>query len=300
MTNPERTAPPAIPTVPLPVQPARDRTVKHGEEAHEAAERKTRSEPDKDSIQDQLVSGPLVLARVGDSIEWVEYDPTRDPVTDAMAWVDGYEHRLSVAERVRVNPKNTEAEYRSMLNWADDVRRDRQHEAFEVLLDRIRQHPSPPYSPEVLLAEYRGLLNISLRDRLWDRFCERMLGWLDRVNTYLSIGELDAPPESNGDFGIPRGKPGGYTAKELRDEAEAAGASVSSTTFTRIRKASGVAGPQKGTAGQTFKYSNTVIRKLAKVARDGGTLGNRQHVFRNGRAISGAWLGLIGQEIEIK
>ncbi len=103
-----------------------------------------------------------------------------------------------------------------------------------------------------------------------------------------------------GGSGTPPGKPGGYTAKELQDEAETVDASVSPTTFTRIRKVAQVAGPPKRTAGQHFKYSNGAIEELSRAARDGGLLGGKHHKVRDGEAISRAWLGLTGQEADTK
>jgi len=78
-----------------------------------------------------------------------------------------------------------------MLGWADNRKADRCIEAVELLLERIRQHSRPPYSPEVLLVEYKMLHKIPVFARIRDGFCPRLHAWLDRVETFLSIGSTD-------------------------------------------------------------------------------------------------------------
>lgn len=82
-----------------------------------------------------------------------------------------------------------------------------------------------------------------------------------------------------------RSKPGGYTAKELRDEIETTDMSISESTFRNIRKAAGLGPSEPGKAGQYRTYSNNDIRKLAAAAKQGG--------FRSGKKIAAAWLALI-------
>lgn len=78
-------------------------------------------------------------------------------------------------------------------------------------------------------------------------------------------------------------KVGGYTAKELRDEADARGVGFSASKFRDIRKAAGLPG---GTQHRT--YSNAEIRRLAKTAEAGR--------FRHGPSIARAWRSLFGDE----
>lgn len=118
------------------------------------------------------------------------FDPTDDPVGYARDWLDGYAHRLHECDRQRHFKEATQESYRDMLAWADDPVRDRMSEALPILLDRIRSHPHPPYSPEVLLAEWQRLQDIPTYARLRDGFVDRMSAWLDRVGTYLAIGPV--------------------------------------------------------------------------------------------------------------
>ena len=119
------------------------------------------------------------------------FDAADDPVLCAREWLQGYAFRLETADRSRHFSGATPETYRRALEWAGDPARDRQHEALDILLDRVRQHPRPPYSPEVLLVEYERLFDMPVHARLRDGFVSRFDAWLDRVETYLSIGTGD-------------------------------------------------------------------------------------------------------------
>ena len=116
------------------------------------------------------------------------FNPKDAPLDYAREWVLGYEARLGEADRTRHYPNATEADYQWMLKWADNPKADRRWEAVPYLLERIRQHPHPPYSAEVLLQEQRALMAIPVFARLREDFGGRFRAWIDRVGTYLSIG----------------------------------------------------------------------------------------------------------------
>lgn len=204
------------------------------------------------------------------------FDPAENPLKTAQAWLEGYAFRLSEAERSRHYPNATEADYRKMLHWADDPAQDRQHEALDLLLGRIRQHPNPPYTPEVLLVEYAALFRIPVYARLRDNFPERMRAWFDRVETYLSIGADDAKQDdfsaavgdqqstANRDDGL---GPEGVTVSQLLDAVDCRGG-ISDTTFLRIRTEAGLKSP-RGRAGANRRYTPDEMDRIYGVVRDG-------------------------------
>lgn len=136
-----------------------------------------------------------VLKNATWSLERTEsFDPAADPIGSAREWLAGYEFRLQEADRHRHLPGATKGTYQQMLEWADNPKADRQHEAIDVLLDRVRSHPRPPHSPEVLLLEYKMLSEIPLFRRLRDGYVARLRAWIDRVETFLSIGATPTEP----------------------------------------------------------------------------------------------------------
>lgn len=204
------------------------------------------------------------------------FDPTENTLETARAWLEGHAFRLGEAERARHYPNATELDYHKMLHWADDPAQDRQHEALDVLLDKIRQHPNPPYTPEVLLVEYAALFRIPVYARLRDNFPERMWAWFDRVETYLAIGGADAKPNGlsadveeqhatanrDDDHG-----PEGPTISELLYAVDCRG-SKSGDTFGRIRKAAGVTTP-RGRAAANRRYTPEDMDRIFIAVRDG-------------------------------
>ncbi len=125
-----------------------------------------------------------------------QFDAADDPILTSMEWVDGYEFRLQEADRARHYPNATESDYKMMLDWADDPKADRQREALDVLLAQIRKHPNPPHTPEVLLLEYNRLFELPVHSRLHKGFADRFRAWIDRVETFLSLGGGIAKPAS--------------------------------------------------------------------------------------------------------
>lgn len=120
-----------------------------------------------------------------------KFDPAADPIRYAREWVEGYVFRLGEAERARHYPNATMGDYQNMLRWADDPKADRMREAIDVLRDRIKKHKNPAYTPELLLLEHDRLFDIPVHSRLQERFADRFHAWIDRVETYLSIGSAD-------------------------------------------------------------------------------------------------------------
>jgi hypothetical protein len=92
----------------------------------------------------------------------------------------------------------------------------------------------------------------------------------------LANAEVDEYADS--DRRLP--KVGGYTAKELRDEAEAAGETVSESRFRGIRNEANI---PKG--DQYRRFSNADIRRLADTVEAGS--------YRNRMVIASAWRALI-------
>jgi hypothetical protein len=84
---------------------------------------------------------------------------------------------------------------------------------------------------------------------------------------------------NGGSEGTPR-KPGGWTKKELIDQAD-----VSATVFDRIRKAASVKPSEKGGRGTQRRFSNAELRKLI-AAVEAGT-------YRSKREIVKAWSELL-------
>lgn len=124
------------------------------------------------------------------------FNPADAPIGYAREWLDGYEFRLQEADRARHYPNATQDDYRTMLAWADDPKQDRCHKALEVMLDRIRQHPHPPYSPEVLVLEYQRLFDLPVHARLRAGFADRFRAWIDRAETFLTIGAPASTPSA--------------------------------------------------------------------------------------------------------
>lgn len=127
--------------------------------------------------------------------------PTDHPVDCAREWLDAYEFRLIEADRCRHYKDVMRESYRKALASADDPNRDRLSEALPILLDRIRSHLHPPYSPEVLLVEYQALQDIPIDARLRQRFVGRMYAWVDRVETFLGIGARSGAPDEASNVG---------------------------------------------------------------------------------------------------
>jgi hypothetical protein len=117
-------------------------------------------------------------------------------------------------------------------------------------------------------------------------------GWMNARERQLCL-QPSGMGEQDKTLIIPAGKPGGYTAKELREEAGRV-ADMSPSTFGDIRKAAGIQPSAK--AGQHFRYNNAQIRKLAKAVQDGGIVRGKHKTFRNGNAFARVWLELIPSE----
>jgi hypothetical protein len=130
----------------------------------------------------------LIVKYVWSKERTEQFNAADDPIDSARGWLRGYEYRLETADRGRHFAGATQESYRKSLEWADNPKWDRQHEALGILLDRIRNHPKPPYSPEVLLAEHQRLFDMPVHARLHDGFVSRFDAWIDRVETFLSIG----------------------------------------------------------------------------------------------------------------
>lgn len=113
-----------------------------------------------------------------------------DPILLSREWLDGYVFRLGEADRTRHLPGATRADYLKTLAWANDPQRDLLHKALDMVLARMKAHPAPPYSAEVLLVGYDGIMQIPVDMRLSQRFAERLHAWLDRAASFLSIGVL--------------------------------------------------------------------------------------------------------------
>lgn len=89
---------------------------------------------------------------------------------------------------------------------------------------------------------------------------------------------------AEGDGPTSRGKPGGYTQKELREECENEGVAISPPTFRRIREAAEIATPPPSER-LTRRYSNNEIRRMADEA---------EAKFRNGEGIAAVWRAIPG------
>lgn len=130
-----------------------------------------------------------ILANATWSLERTQrFNAADDPILYAREWLEGYEFRLQEADRARHYPNATPETYARALEWADDPKRDRCYEAIALLLERINKHPQPPYSPEVLKLEHDRLWDIPLHARLRNGFAERFRAWIDRAETFLSMG----------------------------------------------------------------------------------------------------------------
>ena len=116
------------------------------------------------------------------------FNAADDPVHYAREWISGYEFRLHEADRSRHYPNATQEGYQRMLEWADNPKADRQYEAIALLLERIKKHPQPPYTPEVLTIEFDRLWDIPVHARLRNGFADRVRAWIDRADTFLSMG----------------------------------------------------------------------------------------------------------------
>jgi hypothetical protein len=130
-----------------------------------------------------------ILANATWSLERTQrFNAADDPILYAREWVSGYEFRLGEADRARHYPNATQEDFQRMLKWADDPKRDRCYEAIALLLERIKKHPQPVYSPEVLKLEHDRLWDIPVHARLREGFADRFRAWVDRVETFLSMG----------------------------------------------------------------------------------------------------------------
>jgi hypothetical protein len=79
---------------------------------------------------------------------------------------------------------------------------------------------------------------------------------------------------NGGSKGTPR-KPGGWTKKELMDQAD-----VSATVFDRIRKAASVKPSEKGGRGTQRRFSNAELRKLI-AAVEAGTHRRKREIVKD-------------------
>ena len=82
-------------------------------------------------------------------------------------------------------------------------------------------------------------------------------------------------------------KPAGWTKSELIEQAKEYDASISPSTFDRIREAAGIASAERGGRGQQRRFSNAQVTKLIKAASTSR--------FRSGPEIARAWSGLLGE-----
>lgn len=117
-----------------------------------------------------------------------------DPVMLAREWLEGYEFRLGQADRARHLSGSTRMDYLKALRWADDPKADRRHEALTRVLEQLKAMTTPPYSPDVLVAEYDALLRTSVESRLAQHFPDRLRAWLDRAASFLSSVPSESPP----------------------------------------------------------------------------------------------------------
>ncbi|MEM1331476.1 MAG: hypothetical protein AAGG07_13045 [Planctomycetota bacterium] len=85
----------------------------------------------------------------------------------------------------------------------------------------------------------------------------------------------------------PVSKPGGWTRKELVDEALEFGAKCSNSTFDSIRKAAEIPAAEKGGRGAQRRFSNADLRKLIAAVESGR--------FRSGETIAAAWRQLLDE-----
>lgn len=168
--------------------------------------------------------------------------------------------------------------------------------AAQSYAQKWREHCWEPWAvtPTGYVRNLSAWLRLGSMDRLPDLrvpadypLIDKLIDWLpsmlvstperfERSSTYrLSIGEygeliaacekqqanwqLQADLGGSDDDGPPPAKPGGWTKKELVEQAETSGG-----TFDRIRKLAAVSAGEKGGKGQHRRYSNAELRKLIK------------------------------------
>ena len=209
-----------------------------------------------DALQELLVA----LADAGTEwFGWGRQKPGGDPERDIQA----------ATERVRARLIDAERQIRSDLAPDDPARAAALHETLAFL------------SPARELLE-RGEDDLRALIQRIELACEHLMGMKSRHDPIPIVAQ-----------DVPKRKPGGYTAGELREEAESAGARCGETKFREIRLVAGIESPK---AGQHHRYGNSDIRKLAAAAQEGGKVNGKFRSFTGGEVIAGAWLGLIERE----
>jgi len=197
-----------------------------------------------------------------------------NPLLAMMDWNNHYEAWLERCEGSRHTC--THAEFCRMLNHAELPKSTVPELPVDRLLDEIRSHPNPPYTPDVLIVEWQNLWDIPITQRLDQKFAFRVSAWIDRVEAFLQIGKRKTAPVSHVD---------GWTRSELIDQVAEAKGSFGATTFDGIRIAAGIPPAEYGGKGRSRRFGRAEVRKLIETVESGN--------WRQAKEIANAWRDLL-------
>lgn len=135
--------------------------------------------------------------------------------------------------------------------------------------------------------EWDVILEKRTRDK-WNhpyevRASERGRAELARMRREAVVVQLTEKADTNS---VPIRKPGGWTRKELVDEAKEK-TRFSATVFDKIREAAGIAAGEQGGAGQQRRFTKAMLRKLIAAVEAGR--------FRYRVGIAAAWRELLDE-----